>query len=89
MSFEEAQTYAKKLGLVYIEVSAKTGQNVSLAFEMITEKILEKIDNREINPEEELGIKMGNKGEAEPSLKDRSQQNKEKTGGGNGCCPSS
>ena len=55
---------------------------------MITEKILEKIDNKEINPEEELGIKMGNKADAEPSLKDRSQQNKEKTGGGNGCCPS-
>lgn len=88
VSFEEAQTYAKKLGLVYIEVSAKTGQNISLAFEMITEKILEKIDNKEINPEEELGIKMGNKGEAEPTLKDRSQNTKEKDGGGKGCCPS-
>ena len=61
---------------------------MSLAFEMITEKILEKIDNKEINPEEELGIKMGNKGETEPTLKDRSQQNKDKPGGGNGCCPS-
>lgn len=47
---------------------------------MITEKILEKIDNKEINPEEELGIKMGNKGESEPTLKDRSQQNKDKPG---------
>jgi GTPase SAR1 family protein len=54
---------------VYIEVSAKTGQNVPLAFEMITEKILEKIDKKEINPEEEvaavdsqLGIKVGSKG---------------------------
>lgn len=42
------------MGLVYIEVSAKTGQNVALSFEMITEKILEKIDNKEINPEEEV-----------------------------------
>ena len=49
MSKEEAETYAKKLGLVYIEVSAKTAQNVNLAFEMITEKILEKIENREIS----------------------------------------
>jgi GTPase SAR1 family protein len=61
--------FAKKLNLVYIEVSAKTGQNVPLAFEMITEKILEKIDKKEINPEEEvllhdaqLGIKVGAKG---------------------------
>lgn len=61
VSQEEAQNYAKKLNLVYIEVSAKTGQNVPLAFEMITEKILEKIDSKEINPEEELGIKVGNK----------------------------
>lgn len=88
VSHEEAQTYAKKLGLVYIEVSAKTGQNVSLSFEMITEKILEKIENKEINPEEELGIKMGNKGDAEPTLKDRSQQNKDNAGGGLGCCSS-
>jgi hypothetical protein len=28
---------------------------------MITEKILEKIESKEINPEEELGIKVGNK----------------------------
>ena len=55
---------------------------------MITEKILEKIENKEINPEEELGIKMGNKGDAEPTLKDRSQQNKDNAGGGLGCCSS-
>ena len=76
VSHEEGQTYAKKLGLIYIEVSAKTSQNVSLAFEMITEKILEKIENKEINPEEELGIKMGNKAEQEPTLRDRAQQKK-------------
>jgi hypothetical protein len=30
---------------------------VPLAFEMITEKILEKIDKKEINPEEEVAEK--------------------------------
>lgn len=55
VSQEEAQNYAKRLNLVYIEVSAKTSQNVSLAFEMITEKILEKIENSEINPDDEVG----------------------------------
>lgn len=75
---------------MYIEVSAKSGQNVNLSFEMITEKILEKIEHKEINPEEELGIKMGNKSEPEQSLKDKSQQSKDNAaGGGNGCCPSS
>ena len=46
--------FAKNLGLVYIEVSAKTGQNVAISFEMITERIIEKIDKKEINPEEEV-----------------------------------
>jgi hypothetical protein len=55
---------------------------------MITEKILEKIENKEINPEEELGIKMGSKGEAELTLKDRTQPTKDNNGGGGGCCPS-
>lgn len=87
VSQEEAQTYAKKLGLVYIEVSAKTAQNVSLAFEMITDKILEKIENREINPEEELGIKMGSKGEDPQSLTNRVQTSGNTQGGGGGCCP--
>lgn len=86
VSQEEAQAYAKKLGLVYIEVSAKSGQNVVLAFEMITEKILEKIDNKEINPEEELGIKMGNKTDNEATLKDKSQSGKKDNGEGKGNC---
>lgn len=54
ISQEEAQLFAKNLGLVYIEVSAKTGQNVAISFEMITERIIEKIDKKEINPEEEV-----------------------------------
>jgi GTPase SAR1 family protein len=72
--------------LVYIEVSAKTAQNVGLAFEMITEKILEKIEKKEINPEEELGIKMGNKGEdpQSQSLTSRVQTSKDNEGGK--CC---
>ena len=56
VSNEQATEFAKKLGLVYIEISAKTGHNVALAFDIITEKILEKIDNKEINPEEEVGV---------------------------------
>lgn len=54
VSKEEAETYAKRLGLIYIEVSAKTGHNVNLAFDMVTEKVLEKIDRKEIIPEDEV-----------------------------------
>ena len=84
MSQEEAQNYAKKLNLVYVEVSAKTGQNVQISFEMLTEKILEKIDTKEINPEEELGIKVGNKSNDDSDkLKDGAQGPKKPNGG---CC---
>jgi len=86
VSQEEAQNYAKKLGLVYIEVSAKTAQNVNLAFEMITDKILEKIDKKEINPEEELGIKMGNKGDDQQTLTSKVQTSKDGNGAGAKCC---
>lgn len=55
---------------------------------MITDKILEKIENKEINPEEELGIKMGNRVENEPTLRDRSQRDNDVDGGWQ-CCPSS
>lgn len=54
---------------------------------MITEKILEKIENKEINPEEELGIKMGNKGEDQQSLSNKVQSSKNNQGGGMQCCP--
>lgn len=55
---------------------------------MITEKILEKIENKEINPEEELGIKMGNKGEDPQSLTSRVQSSRDNQGGMfGGCCP--
>lgn len=55
---------------------------------MITEKILEKIENKEINPEEELGIKMGNKGDDQQSLTNKVQSSRDTQGGGmGGCCP--
>jgi GTPase SAR1 family protein len=83
---DEAQTYAKKLGLAYVEVSAKTAQNVNAAFDMITEKILDKIEKKEINPEEELGIKMGNKGEDPQTLSTKVQTSSNNAGGGLKCC---
>lgn len=55
---------------------------------MITEKILEKIENKEINPEEELGIKMRNKGDDQQRLTNRVQSSRDNQGGPlGGCCP--
>ncbi|MHA1145146.1 MAG: Rab family GTPase [Candidatus Helarchaeota archaeon] len=43
---EEAEKYAKKMSLDYVETSAKTGQNVDLMFQTIVQKILEKIKKK-------------------------------------------
>ena len=40
VSRAEATSYAAKKGLDYIETSAKTGENVEVLFEILTEKIL-------------------------------------------------
>ncbi len=40
VTFEEAAEVAKKLGIAYIETSAKTGQNVAEVFERLTMEIL-------------------------------------------------
>lgn len=53
---------------------------------MITEKILDKIENKEINPEEELGIKMGTKGEDQQTLTNKAQSNRDNEGGARGGC---
>ena len=59
VSFEEASEYAKKSGLVYVETSAKESINVSKAFTIVAEKILDGIIKKRINPREEQGIKIG------------------------------
>lgn len=43
VSFEEAEAFAKDNGLIYLEVSAKTGQNVEEAFLRTARKIYENI----------------------------------------------
>lgn len=51
---EEAEQFAKSLNLIYIETSAKTSQNVDLAFMSLGEQVLEKIEKGEINPTDEV-----------------------------------
>jgi len=45
VSFEEAEAFAKDNGLIYLEVSAKTGQNVEEAFLRTARKIYDNIQS--------------------------------------------
>lgn len=46
VSLEEGTELADKLGLDYIEVSAKTGDNVYLLFERLSQSMMEKIEDK-------------------------------------------
>lgn len=50
MTKEEAEIYAKKNNLYFLELSAKYGTNVQEAFQSGSEEVLKKIENGEINP---------------------------------------
>ena len=54
VAYEEGDAYAKKNNLCFFEVSAKTGDNIQTAFTKLTEIILNKIENSEINPNNEV-----------------------------------
>ena len=41
MSKEEADEFAQRKGLIYIETSAKNGTNVAKGFETVTEVVLD------------------------------------------------
>lgn len=50
VTHEEAEIYAKKNNLYFLEVSAKYGTNVQEAFQMGSDEVLKKIENGDINP---------------------------------------
>ncbi|KAL0227739.1 hypothetical protein RCL1_003882 [Eukaryota sp. TZLM3-RCL] len=56
--YVEAQQFAEKHGLVYLETSARLGNNVDNAFMKLAKSILQKIENGEINvTNESSGVK--------------------------------
>eukprot|EP00826_Nyctotherus_ovalis_P061368 TRINITY_DN8727_c0_g1_i18.p2 TRINITY_DN8727_c0_g1~~TRINITY_DN8727_c0_g1_i18.p2 ORF type:complete len:103 (+),score=18.89 TRINITY_DN8727_c0_g1_i18:502-810(+) len=58
VSSDEAEDFAKKNGMKYIEVSAKTGANVSQPFSEIADIIYKKVESKEINLDiPDLGVK--------------------------------
>lgn len=55
----EGEKFAKENGLVFIETSAKTAQNVDEAFTGTARTILDKIKTGSIDPKTSPGIKIG------------------------------
>jgi GTPase SAR1 family protein len=61
VSVEEAQLFAEQNSLLFLETSAKTGNNVDSAFINTAREILTKIENAEYDlSNEHCGIKIGN-----------------------------
>ncbi|OMJ73310.1 hypothetical protein SteCoe_28024 [Stentor coeruleus] len=61
VSTEEAQSFAEQNNLLFIETSAKTGNNVDAAYINTAKAILGKIENAEYDlSNEHCGIKIGN-----------------------------
>ena len=56
---EVAKNFAKENNLLFLETSAKSGTNIEKIFQILSEKILTKIETGLIDPESELGIKKG------------------------------
>lgn len=54
-----AKEFSKENNLLFMETSAKNGQNIEKIFQILSEQILAKIEAGLINPETELGIKKG------------------------------
>ncbi|KAI8806969.1 P-loop containing nucleoside triphosphate hydrolase protein [Cladochytrium replicatum] len=55
---EEGETFAKRYGLLYLETSAKTGENVDGAFESLAQHIFDNLNlSREVGSLSELELK--------------------------------
>ena len=59
VTWDEGETFAKENGLLFMETSAKTAQNVEEAFVEITRVIISKIQSKAIDPRTFPGIKLG------------------------------
>ncbi|KAF4576383.1 hypothetical protein EYR40_000619 [Pleurotus pulmonarius] len=55
---EEARLWAQEEGLLFVEASAKSGQNVELAFEQAAKDILQKIRNGVFDDNRSPGVKL-------------------------------
>lgn len=80
VTFLEASTFAQENELIFLETSAKTGENVEEAFLKCSKTILAKIETGELDPERiGSGIQYG-----DAAL--RTLQNKNRTAIKSDCC---
>ncbi|KAI0723796.1 ras-domain-containing protein [Cerioporus squamosus] len=73
---EEAELWAKEEGLLFVEASAKSGENVEAAFEQATRDILEKVRRGVFDDDRSPGVKLS-KPSAGLALEDQTRS---------GCC---
>jgi len=92
VTHEEGEQFAKENGLIFMETSAKTADNVEQAFLSTAKKIYEKIQKGEFDvTNETYGIKIGTlqsspTGGASGGTTGSSGNQPPKDGGGGGCC---
>ncbi|KAI0362606.1 ras-domain-containing protein [Trametes cingulata] len=58
VSTEEAELWAKEEGLLFVEASAKSGENVEAAFEQATRDILDKVHRGVFDDDRSPGVKL-------------------------------
>ena len=60
VTYDEGFYLAKKHNMLFMECSAKNGRNIDALFTLLSEHILARIDNGEIDPRNEsIGVKLG------------------------------
>lgn len=74
MTYDEGFELAKKNGMLFMECSAKSGQNIDALFLVLSESINTKIEKGEIDPKNEaIGIKIGAM-ESEREIEDKKKK---------------
>jgi len=65
VSYDEAEEFAEKNGMLYFEVSARNGKNIQQPFESLVERLVKEWKSREKEDHLKGSFKLQNKGDAE------------------------
>ncbi|KAI0647496.1 P-loop containing nucleoside triphosphate hydrolase protein [Trametes meyenii] len=78
VSTDEAELWAKEEGLLFVEASAKSGENVEAAFERATRDILDKVHRGVFDDDRSPGVKLSKPSGSGVALEDSQARS--------GCC---